>query len=212
MTEKGFAPIIIILIIVVVVAASFYIGLSTGKKIGIAEQLVDTVNDTPQSTNSSSSPSMADETTNWKTYTNTELGFSVRYPENVMEYYFPGNSGSYIEFSLPDVEHPYLSGQNNKIEVMWSSNPELTSQEYNDILIQQQKDRTPNSTFIRSSYTIDNKNGELIIEKRDLDTELRYLSIQTTKNNLEFRVMYKTESKEKTVKLFDKILSTFKFD
>lgn len=155
-------------------------------------------------------------TVNWKTYTNKDLGFSIRYPENIREYYFPGvgilgsRTGSNIIISLLNIEHPYLTGKNNEIRIMWYSN-ETTPNKIIDDVIQAQKIRTPSSAFEKSYFTIDGEKEEAVTEKRPPDYELQYSYIKTNKAILEFMLMYQTKNKEKTLKLFNQILSTFKF-
>ncbi len=71
--QKGFAPILIILLIALAVGGySIY-----------SNYLNNQTKPTPQPTTHSTpqpSPSPADEIANWKTYTNTKYGFSLKYP------------------------------------------------------------------------------------------------------------------------------------
>lgn len=74
--QKGFAPILIlvgILIIMVVAGGAFYFGRQTTPKPQTQNPVVTS---TPQP-----SPS-PDETSNWKTYTNTKNGYSFKYPSD----------------------------------------------------------------------------------------------------------------------------------
>ncbi|MDD2822705.1 MAG: hypothetical protein PHQ59_01355 [Candidatus Daviesbacteria bacterium] len=74
--EKGFAPIIIILGIVLflgIVGGVYYFSKNSSSAI----------KNNPVNTPTPTATLKVDETTNWKTYTNTEYGYSIKYPENI---------------------------------------------------------------------------------------------------------------------------------
>lgn len=90
MNQKGQTGILILAGIVILVALAggiFYLGRVTAPK----PQPQNVVTSSPQP-----SPSPTDETANWKTYTNTKYGYSIKYPseiklitsdENAVEFY-----------------------------------------------------------------------------------------------------------------------------
>lgn len=85
-TQKGFAPLIIILgilVTVIIAGGIFYLGRVTTPKI---QPQTSVVTSTPQPTSvPQATPSQSpDETSNWKTYTNNALGFSIKYPANIL--------------------------------------------------------------------------------------------------------------------------------
>lgn len=78
--QKGFNLIIIVLGlvgIVVIASGIFYFGVSTGRKMEIGQQLVDTVNKSPQTASSSSN-----KKSTWQTYTSGQNinGITINYP------------------------------------------------------------------------------------------------------------------------------------
>jgi len=90
MNQKGFANIVLILIIVVLAGAAGYL-YWTSKTAKPVEQ-GRTINTqlpqqtpSPQTNNTVTPPSQkpSDETANWETYTNSQYGFSFRYPSQV---------------------------------------------------------------------------------------------------------------------------------
>lgn len=89
--QKGFAPILILVGILVIAAigGAFYLGKQTSKPSQPQNQVV-TSQATPSSTQDTSRepngsaaspvPNGTGETVNWKTYTNTKAGYSIKYP------------------------------------------------------------------------------------------------------------------------------------
>lgn len=76
--QKGFVNIILVAVIVVLVGVAGYFVFV--KK---SELITQQPTPTPTQTNiyTSPTPTSADETADWKTYTNTQYGFSFKYPE-----------------------------------------------------------------------------------------------------------------------------------
>ncbi len=81
--KKGFAPILIILTLIAIIVIAF-----VGLKYSInshnsftRENMIPLTQD--QTLLPTTSPTPLDETTNWKTYTNKNLGFLVKYPDKI---------------------------------------------------------------------------------------------------------------------------------
>ena len=80
--QKGFANIALIFLVIVLAGAVGYFVLF--KKSPEVAQQTNTPTPTPTQTktqNPTPAPTPKDETENWKTYTNTQYGFEVRYPD-----------------------------------------------------------------------------------------------------------------------------------
>lgn len=77
LTPKGFVPIIVLVLVVLTIAlGGFY--LARSQKPTLKPQNTKTVQQPPQSP--SPTPLPSGETANWKTFTNTKVGFQIRYP------------------------------------------------------------------------------------------------------------------------------------
>ena len=81
MNQKGFANIILVVVIVILVGAVGYFAL-VKKSEPIAQQPTPTSTQTitPTKPPVSPTPTTPSETANWKTYTNTKYGISIKYP------------------------------------------------------------------------------------------------------------------------------------
>lgn len=80
--QKGFVQFIIlgVVVLAVVAAGAFYLGRTTQKPTSPQNPVVsETPNPSPTSS-ASPTPTGIDETANWKTYTNTKEGYSIKYP------------------------------------------------------------------------------------------------------------------------------------
>lgn len=86
---------IVILIIAAVAGGTYYLSRSTPPKASLPSSVV---SQTPQST-----PSTTDETANWKTYTNTKIGVSFKYP----------NEGKIKEGGSYGVDNVFLEDSNS---------------------------------------------------------------------------------------------------
>ena len=76
MNQKGFANIILVVVIVILVGAVGYFAF-VKKSEPVAQQPTPTPIQTKTST---PTPTTKDETSSWKTYTNSSVGFSFKYP------------------------------------------------------------------------------------------------------------------------------------
>jgi hypothetical protein len=94
--SKGFVQILVVILLLVLVGgAAYYFGAQKGKI---------SLNPTPvSSTEPSAIPSVkptSDPTANWKTYTNTNQGYSLKYPENLE----PNDSQYATEFNIIETQ------------------------------------------------------------------------------------------------------------
>ncbi|MBI4100463.1 hypothetical protein HY439_01850 [Candidatus Microgenomates bacterium] len=222
--QKGFAPIFIlvgILVITAVVSGTYYFLKLKTPQPRICTMDVKTCLDGSSvgragpncefapCPKSSPSPTPIDETANWKTYINKQLGFSIKGPGDIKQYDFPGNIPSYIAISLPTIP----ADQHQGITIMRYPNTEITIQELMEDISSQRfsNAKDPSAIFKKSYYTVDGKQEEMITRISSGNGEARFLFIQANKNILEFTIWYTTKYKQETLKLFDQILSTFKF-
>ena len=89
--KKGFAPIIILLVLVG--AGAYYFGILKNKQNLVLNTTTPTLAPYPNFTGNPTNPSTA----NWKTYTNSEWKFSIRYP-NIYEVLINKDNGvPYVE-------------------------------------------------------------------------------------------------------------------
>lgn len=91
--QKGFTPILIVLLIVVVVGgAVYYLGMSRNS-VPVTQPTPQTANSQPtQVTESTSSADI----TNWKTYTNTSVGYSIKHPPQLQIKEFKDSTNNMI--------------------------------------------------------------------------------------------------------------------
>ncbi|MEK7062180.1 MAG: PsbP-related protein [Patescibacteria group bacterium] len=80
MNQKGFANIILVVVIVILLGVVGYFAL-VKKSEPIAQQTPISTPPTTQ-TPTQQTPAPKDETVNWKTYTNTNRGYSIKYPSD----------------------------------------------------------------------------------------------------------------------------------
>jgi len=78
--QNGFAPILILIAIVVVgaIGGAYYLGTKKAPEPQTSTTSSPAVQTTP------SPSSTPDETADWKTYTNTKIGFVIKYPPNIV--------------------------------------------------------------------------------------------------------------------------------
>lgn len=196
MKQKELAPIITIIAILAVAGAYF-----TRNK-GLFDNLPRIISTSP-SPISINTPS---STANWKTYTNTILGYSLKYPPEVTykeiseygEVVFYLKREEKIEYgfvSCPRLEMLYRSS--------WGSTPDAVAGEelsgYEDI----KKIRFNNVQGVK-------------IEELDLDYYLGPADPSTNSTVIrasftDFPYVISSDSKENTLNIFDQIISTLKF-
>ena len=148
----------------------------------------------------------ADEIANWKTYTNADIGYFIKYPESIDTTYYRSNVGSFVSISLPSLNTKDVS--ENNMTILDSTNSYEAFKEAVDNHVNQTKN---NAKINRSPYILDGITGELLIETYPIGVEHQSVWIQYKKTILIFQVKYKPENKEKTLIYFDQILSTFQF-
>jgi hypothetical protein len=155
-----------------------------------------------------------DSTANWQTYRNEELGFEIKYPESIKKYDFPYPQNSYIVVSIPGMGNELLPSDEKNITIQWRENSELTpKQEVDQYISRTFSDKKAENE--RSAYTVDGAIGEMFAGKyisTAPNHEVRMVIVQAkNKTNFSFYTLYLKKNKVKTLKLFDQIISTFKF-
>lgn len=155
-------------------------------------------------------PTSSDETANWKMFTNTKYGYSIKHPDN---WYDAGSYDGdwYFDqvFSNTPVDKPSPSAQSIRVRVIkrvgpaWKDTKVYFDEIYND----------PNG----SHFLIDNVPATKIIEVpgKEKATEPYYsINAYAYKNGRVYRIYIIEENKEIAKKIepvFNQILSTFKF-
>ncbi len=225
MSQKGFAPILILIIIAVLIGGYLIYQNSQNQSKTIplpTPQLTSTPTATPESTNSA-------ETTNWKTYTNTDYGFSFQYPSSL--YLFDCSKDFYevkpLYVHLSDnakddcntTYKAFLSSINVSVVKNFDKN-----KDYPIVKLNNRTEKTMNiggksaiqiiGTYEEvgdqgeklSSQPIRTINSTVISYKENVSIKITYQRISSVKNNDQgFSV------KPDTTGIFDQILSTFKF-
>lgn len=220
MNQKGFTPIIIILGIVLIlgiVGGVYYFG-KNFVKVPVSKPQV-LVSSTPQ-------PTQINETASWKTYTNNQYGYSIKYPSeanmSIDTYgggYMTGGNMHRFNFIFPEE----LVGQNNRnnfvIEIE-DNRLNLNTKEVIDNYVERiknYKDVVGGTKIIIESlnkslrpYTNNEING--LIGSYGWWT---FHPVLVEAKNGKIYTFYMPESgrypNDDTLKLFDQILSTFKF-
>jgi flagellar basal body-associated protein FliL len=104
--QKGFANIILVIVIVVLVGTIGYFAF-VKKSEPVAQQPTPTPA-TTQTKTPAPTPTSKDETSSWKTYTNTEYGFELKYPATLDSIVVNVTSGSnfYKRYVSVDIDTP----------------------------------------------------------------------------------------------------------
>lgn len=159
-------------------------------------------------TNPNPSPtSTIDPTANWKTYTNTKYGYTLMYPQE-WQILTPGLSDATTS-SLPTINSPCeLTTELVCSQIVVNINEKLEA---------------PNTISNKTNTKLDNKDATAFqISQPNVNGNgmLRY-AVETKQNNYTYTITYSETQKDghfitdmndwKNKKIFDQILSTFKF-
>ncbi|MDO8639116.1 MAG: hypothetical protein Q7R43_06075 [Candidatus Daviesbacteria bacterium] len=204
--SKGFAPILILVGIVVV-------ALAVGGYLLYQNQVKPVPIVAPQPiAQTSTSP---DETANWKTYTNTKYGYSIKYP-NDWHIILPGKDGD------------------KSINIQNYSESEITQQEQQSMSLNPDKLSVTIGVYDEKaihSISLDNwlkTNGHYVSTIYGSPTSTEYIEVSGLKilkllyqNSLQFYILsngknvfyvYYTPNNTSLINTFNQILSTFRFD
>lgn len=211
--RRGFAPILIVLILISILIIG-YLGLRFYAKTHNAWEGESMIPLAPgQTLPPTTTPSLSDETTNWKTYTNDTYKYSVRFPATMT--LSVNNAGSSVLFKTQ-------SGDGVKISVSDLRTIPSLRQDINTLLSSPiGYEVKEGKTIIRTVKKLDqfNLGGEQAIkvfgtEKDDVAT-VYSTAVYVIKND--FSYIINTEptkdlnKEEELVKTLDQILASFKF-
>lgn len=209
--QKGFAPILIVFVVAVLAFGGYYyFGVQKAKKSEPVQQ-AKTIQVAPE----------VDETTSWKTYTNTKFGFSFKYPPNLKE---ENGCKDPTNCSINSFVGPG-KGPNNFIYVSISKGNNF-SLPYNadgvDTLLSMKIGESKSINNFKPEYFTFKRLPDLIISDLSAKTFLSEKSWEFPENTKQKRVYINrnndliligayTDSDDIPLKVFDQILSTFKF-
>ncbi len=103
MSQKGVAPILIVLLIALAIGGYFLYQQQAKTTLPTPSPTQTTTQPSPNPTNTSPVPNGTGETTSWKTYTDTELGISFKYPDTweVKTTIVAGPNTKYVYLEIP---------------------------------------------------------------------------------------------------------------
>lgn len=146
-------------------------------------------------------------TANWDTYTNSNIGYSMKYPGEIDTQYYRSRIGSMIHFSLPSINSDIAS---QKIFYYIEVSNSYDIEEH----IRQREDST---FFIREPYVLAGIEGESITSMPLVENDDenggggKEVWIPYQDYILRFAVNYSPQTKNDALNYFDQILSTFQF-
>ena len=174
-SQRGFTPILIIvgiLIIATVAGGAYYLRKDTSSLRGGSEATDVAISPTPTPTPDETVYTESDETANWKTYTNTEYGYSIKYSQNFKTQVQAAGAGvkeapdNAINLYIynPDLEESYLNRYIN-VEI-FNLEPSLSNEwEQSEVLIGNTKaTKYTNSTSQFDVYHMKLPNNQGVIE------------------------------------------------
>lgn len=197
--QKGLAPVVIVVLIAALAVGGYLI-----YKLPRTAVPPPTPQTTPMSSptpNPSPAPADAGETTNWKTYTDSQIGYSIKYPQEII---LPRSNCD--TFVLPASEGERIRVQNQKRSGMelafkieglefavceMANEQRLTPEQFAKI-------HSPESQF--TPMSLDNQSGV---------TAYTEIFINSPQNKI-LRIWYRYSRREDKL-IVDQILSTFKF-
>lgn len=222
MKQKGFAKLIIVAIVILVGVVGYFA--LTEKK---TEAPIDVV-PTPQLTVATTSQQQAttideavvDETTNWKTYRNEEYGFEVKYPEKlklikkenqiILNHFIPYENGGECDMIGGNETYKTLDDFNVSLELI-SQNITLKfiDGKYKIGILDGSwvYEGTEGCGNIAYYFSVGN-NKTLVVKKAAIQA---LSGISTLWNREEILKVSSVISPEESKKIFNQILSTFKF-
>jgi len=189
-----------VLVALVFGISGYYLGLKTGidKKTSATATASATATSTAVASVSPKASATADETANWKTYTNDKYGFSFKYPNTwTITNDKPGQTG-FVDQNLT------IKGDGSEEFQLWINPDGFGLEGASDI------------------YTAKIQNGKFIVtskEKREPNSDFPELTPQVAigtvddQTNNSYTLAYSFAMPDRTAELakFDQILSTFKF-
>lgn len=180
MNQKGSINIAVVIVVLVAVAISGYFVFVLKLRLGITP--------TPSASLTS------DETANWKTYSNTQLGFFFQYPGG---FEIGENLPYSVNLSPVDSEEPSL-----QIEVKGQSLDDLTKN-----ALDRMKNRPSNTQLFNKEISVDGRSAAEIGYTGELDVSGIYREIYINEGSQTVVITSVNFSDF----ILDKILSTFKF-
>lgn len=212
MKQKG-NVVLIVLLIALAIGGYFYFG-----KINLNKP-------TPQQTSQPSPTS--DETATWKTYTNPLANFSFQYPSNwFTSERVSNNTVKDVEITSCDIKNnPFCTREKNQIiiSVRLINTADIYEGAKDMEEYYQRQTKSPNSGKNKRSITINNipairfstKGGEGDMEGIQFNGDTVVLedkgNLYTLKVSINVGSSGKSDNLTEAIKIFDEILSTFKF-
>ncbi len=195
MNQKGFAPILIVILVALIAGAGGLLVYQKSKPATTPEPITQQPSPSPIP-DASPVPTGVDETTNpdliganWKTYTNMEFGYSLKYPSTWT--YKVSSKGSGQIILLPgDKELPPSEPSFVVVTVMNSIKQPLIQGDARNVLI--------NKKYIKIAGAVDGEQGEFN----------GFIQTAVSHNNNSY---YINLDKMEYRGIYDQILSTFKF-
>ncbi len=208
--QKG--NIALLVIILVAVVAGYWFTINYSNKRTETTPVASQTNPTPKPVESTSSADMA----NWKTYTNTKIGFQIQYPSN----------WEYSEVKAGDPLHLYLYPKHTgemksrdpnealspvELVIINNSSPLPCLAKDNKSCLELKVDGVSAKKYSLENYhevvTFKNKKGDLFFELMTPKFDKETFATESYKQYYSFYNLPEKERKN----IFDQILSTFKF-
>lgn len=203
MNQKGLAPILIIVVILAIFVGGYYLGQQKIKPV-------------PSRPTVQPSPGPADETTNWKTYTDTELGFTFKYPDTYFKFQGDSKLGFFVATLAPEGgDSPKFLG----IDDVWLSAGSLSG--VNTASLDQYLESTSDyASAQKIPITMGGINGYKVIytfmvgPAEPLKPQYTYegLVIKDSKLYSVSMASWSKNTLDRNKNTFNQILSTFRFD
>lgn len=210
MNQKGLAPILAVLLIGITLVGAGYLVYSEKIALPQTKPVQQTTQQTPSF--------ISDETANWKTYTNTKYGYSIKYPNAwylwSVHPYDKGKPGDYRYAYLTESTPPNgeVIGVSNGIQITALANEKkLNSNDYIKEFVLPGEDLLHNLQNIKiKSMKLDNVDASLV-EGLFAAGNSPGPVIYIAKESQVFQIWGGIENMKEGRKIFDKVISTFKF-
>ncbi|MBI2020732.1 hypothetical protein HYS94_04985 [Candidatus Daviesbacteria bacterium] len=205
--QKGFAPLLIIvgiLVVGLIAGGAYYLG-----SVGAPKPQTPVVNQTPQPT--------ADETANWKTYTNENLEFTIKYPSDWTVHEFPVDTQYkllHLIFTSRPEDIKLSTNYNSRNGFTITVNTSLHNQ---DTLQREGRDKGPNFAGFNYNQTtfLDLPANRAYMTYSDMisDTGAGISWLYFNKGSYGWTLGWpNTDFEGHYDSVYDQILSTFRFD
>ena len=204
--QKGFSVILVlisVLVLVGIVGGAYFLLPKTQTK--TTQQIVPPI--TPQPTPT------PNQTANWKTYTNTKYGYSIKYP-NTWYVIFPGNDGaesinlkSFQESAISQQEQHSLSLGKDKIMITLGFYGQINNSQPLLEWLKSNGKYVSNMTGVPQSVE-----NSIIANKPVLKMNYQTGPFYVFSNGKNVFYVYFTPENSNLTSIFDQILSTFKFN